>query len=65
MIDIEVAKLLPHDGKMVLLDSVIEYDQESLIAEVAVRNDGLFGDGKTVPAWLAIEYSAQTVSAHC
>lgn len=64
MIDIEVAELVPHDGKMVLLDSVIEYDQESLVAEVAVRDDGLFGDGKTVPAWLAIEYMAQTVAAH-
>ena len=64
MIDIEVAELLPHDGKMVLLDRVIEYDQESLVAEVVVRDDGLFGDGKTVPAWLAIEYMAQTVAAH-
>ena len=64
MIDIEVAELLPHDGKMVLLDRVIEYDLESLVAEVAVRDDGLFGDGKMVPAWLAIEYMAQTVAAH-
>jgi len=64
MIDIDVAKLLPHDGQMVLLDKVLEYDQESLVAEVVVRNDGLFGDGKTVPAWLGIEYMAQTVAAH-
>ena len=64
MIDIAVAELLPHDGQMVLLDRVIEYDQESLVAEVAVRDDGLFGDGKIVPAWLAIEYMAQTVAAH-
>lgn len=64
MIDINIADLLPHDGSMVLLDKVIEYDQESLIAELVVRNDGLFGDGKTVPAWLGIEYMAQTVAAH-
>ncbi len=64
MIDINVADLLPHDGKMVLLDKIIEYDQESLVAEVVVRDDGLFGDGKSVPAWLGIEYMAQTVAAH-
>ncbi len=64
MIDINVADILPHDGKMVLLDSVLEYDQESLTAELTVRNDNLFGDGKTVPAWLGIEYMAQTVAAH-
>lgn len=64
MLDVNVADLLPHDGKMVLLDRVLEYDQETLTAEVVVRNDGLFGDGKTVPAWLGIEYMAQTVAAH-
>lgn len=64
MIDIDVAELLPHDGKMVLLDKVLEYDQESLVAIAVVRDDGLFGDGQTVPAWLGIEYMAQTVAAH-
>jgi predicted hotdog family 3-hydroxylacyl-ACP dehydratase len=64
MIDIEVAELLPHDGNMVLLDGVVDYDQESLVAEVVVRDDGLFGDGKTIPAWIGIEYMAQTVAAH-
>ncbi len=64
MIDIAVEKLLPHDGDMVLLDRVLEYDEDSLIAEVVVRSDGLFDDGKTAPAWLGIEYMAQTVAAH-
>ena len=64
MIKVDVAELLPHDGNMVLLDRVLEYDQESLVAEVIVRNDGLFSDGQTVPAWLGIEYMAQTVAAH-
>lgn len=64
MIDIDISKLLPHEGVMMLLDKVIAYDQESFIAEVIVRNDGLFGEGQTVPAWLGIEYMAQTVAAH-
>lgn len=64
MIDIEISELLPHEGIMMLLDKVIAYDQESFIAEVIVRDDGLFGEGETVPAWLGIEYMAQTVAAH-
>ncbi|MCK5190126.1 MAG: hotdog family protein [Methylococcales bacterium] len=64
MIDMNISDLLPHDGNMVLLDRVLEYDQESLVAEVVVRDDGLFGDGQTIPAWIGIEYMAQTVAAH-
>jgi len=64
MIDIQVNKLLPHDRAMVLLDKIIEYDEESLTAELVVRDDGLFGNAQTVPAWLGIEYMAQTVAAH-
>jgi predicted hotdog family 3-hydroxylacyl-ACP dehydratase len=58
-----VAELLPHAGKMVLLNQVIEFDEDTMLAEVIVRNDGLFGDGGTVPAWLGIEYMAQTIAA--
>ena len=58
-----VEKLLPHSGRMVLLNRVIEFDEEYMVTEVIVRDDGLFGDGKTVPAWLGIEYMAQTIAA--
>lgn len=58
-----VEELLPHSGRMVLLNRVIEFDEENMVAEVIVRDDGLFGDGKTVPAWLGIEYMAQTIAA--
>ena len=58
-----VEELLPHSGRMVLLNRVIEFDEEYMVAEVIVRDDGLFGDGNTVPAWLGIEYMAQTIAA--
>jgi predicted hotdog family 3-hydroxylacyl-ACP dehydratase len=58
-----VDDLVPHTGRMVLLNRVIEFDEENMVAEVIVRDDGLFGDGKTVPAWLGIEYMAQTIAA--
>ena len=58
-----VEELVPHSGKMVLLDRVIEFDEEYMVAELIVRDDGLFGDGNTVPALLGIEYMAQTIAA--
>ena len=58
-----VEELVPHSGKMVLLNRVIEFDEENMVAEVIVRDDGMFGDGNTVPAWLGIEYMAQTIAA--
>jgi predicted hotdog family 3-hydroxylacyl-ACP dehydratase len=58
-----VEELLPHSGRMVLLNRVIEFDEGNMVAEVIVRDDGLFGHGNTVPAWLGIEYMAQTIAA--
>jgi len=37
-----VEELVPHSGKMVLLDRVIEFDEENMVAELIVRDDGLF-----------------------
>ncbi|MCF6202125.1 MAG: 3-hydroxylacyl-ACP dehydratase [Methylococcaceae bacterium] len=62
MIDIEM--IMPHAGIMVLLDKVLSYDQQSMVVKTTVRNDGLFGNEQTIPAWLGIEYMAQTVAAH-
>ncbi|MDD5276941.1 MAG: hotdog family protein [Methylovulum sp.] len=64
MTDFAIGELLPHDGKMVLLERVIAFDEDSMAAEVVVHADGLFGAAGTVPAWLGIEYMAQTVAAH-
>jgi len=64
MMKFTASELVPHDGTMLLLDEIIEYDKESLVAEVVVRDDGLFNEGNSVPAWLGIEYMAQTVAAH-
>lgn len=58
-----VEELVPHAGNLVLLNRVIEFDEDNMSAEVVVRDDGMFGDGNTVPAWLGIEYMAQTIAA--
>lgn len=62
--NINIAELLPHSGDMVLLDRIIEANEISLIAELQVRDDGLFGNDKIVPAWVGIEYMAQTAAAY-
>lgn len=59
-----IEELLPHAGGMMLLERVIAFDNDAMTAEVIVRGDGLFGDSRSIPAWLAIEYMAQTVAAH-
>ncbi len=60
-----IAELLPHTGAMVLLDRVLSYDDNMLTAELTVRGDGLLpGDQTSVPAWVGIEYMAQTIGAH-
>lgn len=60
-----VAGLIPHSGSMVLLDRIIDYDDQGLTAELAVRGDGLLGgDDKAVPAWAGIEYMAQAIAVY-
>jgi predicted hotdog family 3-hydroxylacyl-ACP dehydratase len=56
--------LLPHAGGMMLLDKIVRFDDQSMEAEVIVQGNGLFGDDKSVPALVGIEYMAQTISAH-
>lgn len=60
----DVIDLIPHTGDMVLLDRIIDYDDQGLTAELVVRGDGWLGDAETVPAWVGIEYMAQTIAAY-
>lgn len=60
----DVAGLIPHSGRMVMLDRVLEFSEDGLVAELIVRNDGLFSDESVMPAWAGIEYMAQTVGAY-
>lgn len=62
--DIDVETLLPHAGNMVLVQQLIFADEENATATVLVKNDGLFsGPDTQVPAWVGIEYMAQTIAA--
>lgn len=56
--------LLPQSHRMVLIDKVVETGDEHIVVELTVRDDGLFSSPeKTVPAWIGLEYMAQTIAA--
>jgi len=62
----ELQTLIPHRGKMMLLDRVIEYDIEhSIRAEYTITRNCLFYDSVLdgVPAWVGFEFMAQAISA--
>lgn len=59
----KIAELVSHAGPMLLLERLLEDGDDYVVCEVLVRSDGLFDSGGRVPAWLGIEYMAQTVAA--
>jgi predicted hotdog family 3-hydroxylacyl-ACP dehydratase len=62
-VDFAMADIVPHAGKMCLLDRPLEGDADNLSCEVTIRQDGLFYTDDGVQAWVGIEYMAQAVAA--
>ena len=60
----QVKDLVPHSGKMSLLSRIIGYGEEWLQSEVDVTGKSLFADDRGVPAWIGMEYMAQTIAAY-
>jgi predicted hotdog family 3-hydroxylacyl-ACP dehydratase len=63
----ELLSLIPHRGRMLLLDGVKWYNlqEQSLEAESRITEDCLFYDSAAagIPAWVGFEFLAQAVSA--
>jgi predicted hotdog family 3-hydroxylacyl-ACP dehydratase len=59
----DIEQFIPHRGMMRLVDRVLACGEEHIVAEVRVPADALFGDARGVPAWVGVEYMAQTVAA--
>ena len=57
------AELLPHRGRAVLLDEVVEADDVRVVCRVVIREGSPFVEGGTVPAVIVLEYMAQTIGA--
>jgi len=61
----EVAELIPHARRMLLLDRVLEHGPEHTVCAVDVAGSGLFQDAEgCVPAWVGIEYLAQCMAVY-
>jgi predicted hotdog family 3-hydroxylacyl-ACP dehydratase len=59
-----VAAIVPHAAPMILLDEVLDYDETTMRAAVTIRESTMFRDGASVPAYVGLEYMAQTCGAH-
>jgi predicted hotdog family 3-hydroxylacyl-ACP dehydratase len=61
----EVAELIPHARRMLLLDRVLEHGPEHSVCSVNVARSELFQDAEgCVPAWVGIEYLAQCMAVY-
>lgn len=58
-----VAEILPHRGRMVLIDEVIAVDGGTIRCGVHIRPDSAFVRGSTVATIVCLEYMAQTTGA--
>jgi len=58
-----VAEVVPHAGAMRLIDELLEADATACVARATVRPTQLFVDEAGMPAWIGIEYMAQTIAA--
>jgi predicted hotdog family 3-hydroxylacyl-ACP dehydratase len=58
-----VGELMPHAGSMRLIDELLYADDVCGVARATVRATQLFVDDAGMPAWIGIEYMAQTVAA--
>jgi len=64
MMGTDVAALVPHSGRMVLLDRVVEHEEQSITCSVVIRPDSLFVSHGQVGPWVGMEYMAQTIAVH-
>ena len=59
-----IETLVPQSRSMILLDRVVEIGEDYIVVELEVRDDGLFSSADhTVPAWVGLEYMAQSIAA--
>ncbi|WP_193370920.1 ApeP family dehydratase [Pelagibius marinus] len=61
-----VEELVPHSRTMLLLDSFVAEGEDWVEAGVRIAEDCLFYDPdiKGIPAWIGLEYMAQTVALY-
>ncbi|MTI11022.1 ApeP family dehydratase [Curvivirga aplysinae] len=56
--------LLAHEAPMILVDKVVGYNETSIKSVVCINEKAPFLYGDAVPAYIAVEYMAQTIACH-
>jgi predicted hotdog family 3-hydroxylacyl-ACP dehydratase len=59
-----VGALLPHSGRMLLLDEVVSAAPDRVACRVTIREGSTFAEGGRVPGVVALEYMAQAVGVY-
>lgn len=63
--ELSIAQVLPHDGRMLLLEELLEHSDDGIVTAVTIRPDTVLCDGAHgVPAWVGMEYMAQAACAY-
>jgi len=60
---IDIEAVVPHRGRMRLVDHLLANDPDSVTVSAEIRADNLFADAHGVPVWVGIEYMAQAIAA--
>ena len=64
-LNLRITDVLPHAGPMLLLEEVLEHSPEHVVCALTIRESSQFCEGgKGVPAWVGLEYMAQTACAY-
>lgn len=58
-----LATVMPHQGAMLLLDHILDWDHDRLRAVAIIRPDMPMADEKGLPAWVGLELMAQAAAA--
>lgn len=63
--ELTIAQILPHEGRMLLLEEFLSHSDAGIVTAVTIRPDTVMGDGvQGVPAWVGMEYMAQAACAY-
>lgn len=58
-----VQPFMPHRDKMMLINTVLSYDDERLVATAELNERHIFVENNHFPSWAAMELMAQSVAA--
>ena len=62
--DFTIEEVVMHRGAMNLLDKILDYGDDWLKASLEIKENAMFADQRGVPAWVGMEYLAQTIGAY-